>query len=58
MALKFRCIMKNCRKPILNPGGLIFGPPDENDKAEKSHICADCYEKLKKSLFAKPSYKT
>jgi hypothetical protein len=57
MALNFRCIIKTCKKQIVRPGGLIFGPPDENDKSEKAHICEDCYEKLKKTLFYKPLFK-
>lgn len=35
-----------CHCELEEPGGLLFGPPNEERKASKSHLCAKCYPKV------------
>lgn len=39
--LKINCYF--CDKELEEPGGLIFSPPDKNDRTHKFHVCNVCY---------------
>lgn len=39
---RFKC--RRCDQPISDPGGLLFSPPDEQDRVEKQHLCVKCYK--------------
>lgn len=32
-----------CHQTLTEPGGLLFGPPDEEDQSHKQHLCQRCY---------------
>lgn len=32
-----------CGKVLTEPGGLLFGPPEEDDRTKKTHLCAWCF---------------
>jgi hypothetical protein len=38
-------ICRRCNKgfdPVLQPGGLFFGPPEHSSMCEKVHLCHQC----------------
>lgn len=39
--LKINC--SACRAELVSSGGLLFGPPDEEDQTTKQHLCTRCY---------------
>lgn len=41
-----------CGEKMVEFGALYFGPPDENGKADKKHICVGC-KPLFEALFKK-----
>ncbi len=48
MTIKPICDM--CRKELEEFGAILLGPPDENNKVEKFHLCRECYEEIKKMI--------
>jgi hypothetical protein len=44
MAIKPIC--DKCKKELDDFGGILFSPPDENNKVEKFHLCRACYEEI------------
>jgi len=32
-----------CGAELLEPGGLVLSPPDEDNRCERLHVCAECY---------------
>lgn len=52
MSLEIRC--NRCDTYLRSPGGLFFGPPDENDQATKLHLCATCADDVE--LFIRDPY--
>lgn len=42
MSLHIPC--DRCGKEIEVLGGLLWSPPDKNNKHDKTHLCIDCYE--------------
>lgn len=43
-------ICDKCKKELEEFGGILFSPPDENNKAKKWHICKKCYNEIEESL--------
>ena len=46
--MELKMIKPKCfiyKKELTEFGGLLFSPPDHNNKVEKKHICIKCYEK-------------
>ncbi len=41
-----------CKKELEDFGGILFSPPDENNKVEKYHLCLckACYEEIVNSF--------
>ncbi|MFA5107751.1 MAG: hypothetical protein WC497_05520 [Patescibacteria group bacterium] len=35
-----------CHKPQTKPGGLLFGPPNDEDCSRKIHVCVDCWSNI------------
>jgi hypothetical protein len=46
-----------CKKELTKFGAILFGPPDDNGKTKKWHICKSCYEKIEKELTQQERYK-
>jgi hypothetical protein len=32
-----------CRSELDEPGAILFGPPDADEKVRKRHLCVECY---------------
>jgi hypothetical protein len=32
-----------CDRHLNEPGGLLFGPPDESGMSRKKHLCVSCF---------------
>lgn len=43
-----KCI--RCNDELIKYGSLLIGPPDEQDKALKDHLCVKCYKAVKKYI--------
>ncbi|MEK6758003.1 MAG: hypothetical protein AABX88_02640 [Nanoarchaeota archaeon] len=43
-------ICNKCGNELNKFGGILLGPPDENNKVEKLHLCKDCYEEIVSSF--------
>jgi|TARA_B100002003_G_C14137823_1_gene547288 hypothetical protein len=39
-----------CGEGLDDYGGLLFSPPDSDQKTVKSHICKKCYGEMEKKL--------
>jgi len=48
-------LCQKCGNTLNAPGGLVFGPPVDDYKVEKFHLCEDCYELLSEWLYAEKS---
>lgn len=48
MAIKPKC--DKCHRELEDFGGLLFSPPDGENKVRKFHICRGCYEKMLKDF--------
>lgn len=48
MAIKPIC--SKCKKELNDFGAILFGPPNEENKVQKHHICKDCYNQIIKEL--------
>jgi hypothetical protein len=35
-----------CGDYLVEPGGLLFSPPDKQGNTKKSHLCVKCYKKI------------
>jgi len=33
-----------CSQALTRPGGLLFGPPDDEGKSLKQHLCFPCWD--------------
>ena len=51
MAIKPICAI--CGKELEEFGAILLGPPDENNKVEKFHLCKECYEEIKNMIRSK-----
>lgn len=40
-----------CDKTIVKPGALLFSPPDAEGKTEKTHLCVECWEDVRRFLW-------
>jgi hypothetical protein len=38
MAIKLSC--DKCKKELADFGGILFSPPDENNRVKKFHLCS------------------
>lgn len=36
-----------CNKELEDYGAILLSPPNKNNDVKKSHICKDCYNRLK-----------
>ncbi len=48
MAITPNC--DNCGEELKEFGGLLFSPPNKENKVEKFHLCVNCYEKIQEAL--------
>lgn len=48
MAIKPVC--DKCKKELEVFGGILLGPPNENNTVRKFHLCADCYNEIIKII--------
>jgi hypothetical protein len=44
--MSIKPICDKCKRELKDFGGILFSPPDENNKVEKSHLCRACYEEI------------
>lgn len=55
MAISPKC--DACGKELLEPGALLFSPPETVEKCApvtKYHVCAPCYTRLLQEFFGAP----
>ena len=43
-------VCDNCMHELNEFGGLLFSPPDVNDRTIKWHLCVDCYSEIVKKF--------
>lgn len=48
MAINLQC--DKCREELSDFGGILLGPPNENDEVKKYHLCKNCFKELSKDL--------
>jgi len=48
MTIKPTC--DKCKKELDEFGGILFSPPDENNKVRKYHLCQSCFKEIESSL--------
>ena len=48
MAIKPNCDM--CKAELSDFGAIILGPPNEENKVKKFHLCSDCYKEVEDKL--------
>ena len=41
-----------CLESRTSPGALVFGPPDEDSRTDKYHLCTPCWTQLWINYFA------
>lgn len=41
-----RIFCAHCGKLLMEPGALLFSPPDKIGKVEKHHFCVQCFHKI------------
>ena len=44
MAISPRCDKRS--KELVDFGGILLSPPDENDMVRKYHLCKSCYAEI------------
>lgn len=44
MAIKPTCDF--CKEELLDFGGILLSPPDNDSRVDKLHVCKSCYAKL------------
>lgn len=47
MAISPKC--DSCGLELQEYGAILFGPPDEENKVVKNHLCVSCYEEILKT---------
>jgi len=45
-----KAICDICHKELLEFGGLLFSPPDTENKVTKNHLCVKCYNKIREDI--------
>lgn len=48
MSLLVHC--DRCPDELLQPGGLLLGPPDAEGRCEKLHLCISCWAIIRKQV--------
>jgi hypothetical protein len=48
MAIKPTC--DKCIQELVDYGGLLFSPPDNDRKVTKYHLCKKCFAEIEKTL--------
>ena len=48
MAITPKC--DKCQEELLDFGGILLSPPDENAQATKYHLCQRCYSEIAETL--------
>lgn len=48
MAINPTC--DKCSKELHEFGGIVLGPPNENNEVKKFHLCKNCYEQVVKDF--------
>lgn len=44
--MAFSLVCFACNDELLEPGGILLEPPDEDERATKHHLCVECCEVL------------
>ena len=44
MAINTKC--SACKRELGDFGAILLGPPDEDNKVEKFHLCGSCFDKI------------
>lgn len=51
--LKLKC--ERCKRELVEPGGLLFTPPDLNNQCRKIHLCVECCKEIVEEIMGSRS---